>query len=157
MEAIQAPNWLSVVGSCYLIFAFGFLAGSAGFRRGWDTTPEIRSQITDYGRRVLTFAAGVTGLIGMLFHGLGQFVMVEHGTWFVLACMALVPIVLAYVFLGDHMLEAYRRTIESQPTSKPAATSELIANRPFEPVQPVTRPAVMASPPKAGHARSAAE
>jgi hypothetical protein len=118
MEPIAAPNWLSIVGSCYLIFAFGFLAGSAAFRRGWNATPEVRQQVSDYGRRVLVFAAGATGLIGMLFQFLGQFVVVEHGTWFVLACLALVPIGLAYVFLGDHMLEGYRRVIEGSHVSK---------------------------------------
>jgi hypothetical protein len=107
---------LSIVGSCYLMAAFGFLAGSAGFRRGWDATPEVRQQITDYGRRVLVFAAGVTGLAGMLFQFLGQLVMAEHGAWFVIACLALVPVLLGYVFLGDHMLEGYRRVVEgAQP------------------------------------------
>jgi hypothetical protein len=112
METITTPNWLSIVGSCYLIFAFGFLAGSAGLVRGWGATPEVRHQVTDYGRRILVFAAGMMGCIGMLFQLLGQFVMVEHGLWFVLACLALVPVVLAYVFLGDVKLESYRRLIE---------------------------------------------
>jgi hypothetical protein len=131
MEAVVTPNWLSIVGTCYLIFAFGFLAGSAGFRRGWNASPEVRQHVTDYGRRVLTFAAGITGLIGMLFQGLGQFVLVEHGTWFVVACMALVPMVLAYVFLGDHMLETYRRSIETSASAVPApqqASFQPVAN-----------------------------
>jgi uncharacterized membrane protein len=124
MEPISAPNWLSIVGSCYLIFAFGFLAGSAGFRRGWDATPEVRQQVTDYGRRVLVFAAGVLGVIGMLFQFLGQFVLAEHGIWFVLACLALVPLVLAYVFLGDQKLEAYRRLVEAtRASSRPSTES----------------------------------
>jgi hypothetical protein len=114
MVAIAQPNWLNIVGICYLIVAFGFLAGSAGFRRGWDASPEVRHQVTDFGRRVLGFAAGLTGLIGMLFQGLGQFVLFEHGTWFVVACLALVPIMLACVFLGDHMLERHRRAVEAE-------------------------------------------
>jgi uncharacterized membrane protein len=124
MEPVVTPNWLSIVGSCYLIFAFGFLAGSAGFRRGWNASPEVRQHVTDYGRRVLTFAAGITGLIGMLFQGLGQFVLVEHGTWFVIACLALVPILLAYVFLGDQMLETYRRTVETSAEAPRVASSQ---------------------------------
>jgi uncharacterized membrane protein len=127
MEPISAPNWLSIVGSCYLIFAFGFLAGSAGFRRGWDATPEVRQQVTDYGQRVLMFAAGMLGVIGMLFQFLGQFVTVEHGIWFVLACLALVPIVLAYVFLGDQKLERYRRLIEGSKLPSDTSTGSVRA------------------------------
>jgi hypothetical protein len=153
MEAIATPNWLNIVGSCYLIFAFGFLAGSAGFRRGWDATPEVRQLITDYGRRVLVFAAGITGLIGMLFQFLGQFVLVEHGTWFVLACLTLVPIALAYVFLGDHMLEGYRRVVERSVGPNEPSNG---ANRAIT-ATPVHAAAAAATPLRTAAVRNAAE
>jgi hypothetical protein len=148
MEPIAAPNWLNIVGSCYLIFAFGFLAGSAVFRRGWNATPEVRQQVTDYGRRVLVFAAGVTGVVGMLFQFLGQFVMAEHGVWFVVACLALVPIVLAYVFLGDIKLEAYRRLVEGSAAGPIPETARATSAR----VQ-----LVAVVPPRGGTIHNAAE
>jgi hypothetical protein len=155
MEPIAAPNWLTIVGTCYLIFAFGFLAGSAGLRRGWGAPPEVRHQITDYGRRVLVFAAGITGLIGMLFQGFGQFVVIEHGTWLVLACLMLVPIVLAYVFMGDQMMDRHRRGVEATfVAAEPLVTS---VRAPPARVPVVAVPATDGSATNTLHVRTAAE
>jgi hypothetical protein len=131
MEPVAAPNWLNIVGLCYLLAGFGFLALSAGFHRGVGASAEVRHRITDYGRRILTFAAGITGAIGVLFQGLGQFVVVEAGTWLVLACLALVPILLAYVFGGDRMVERYRHALELAERQSPVQTPAIApASRP---------------------------
>jgi hypothetical protein len=147
MEPVAAPNWLNIVGLCYLLAGFGFLALSAGFHRGVGASAEVRHHITDYGRRILTFAAGITGAIGILFQGLGQFVVVESGTWLVLACLALVPILLAYVFGGDHMVERYRHALElAERQKQPAVYAPAIAPASRPGPSPVIRHAEAVAP-----------
>jgi hypothetical protein len=123
MERAVSPNWLTILGAIYLAYAFGFFALSAMYSGGWTGSSDFQRFVTERGQRVAVFFACFTGVLGLLLHAAGQGATAEIGTWFVVGALALIPLLLAYVFWGDRIVESERARLSTSASASAVSGS----------------------------------
>jgi predicted membrane channel-forming protein YqfA (hemolysin III family) len=109
MTASNGPNWLSVIGMIYMLYAFGLLALSAAYR---SVRADAQAQMAaESQRRVAWTFAGVTGMLGVALQVAGQFIHLDEGVAMVLMLLSLVVMLLGFVVFTFRMAEASRKTL----------------------------------------------
>lgn len=104
MVEVAQPNWVVVIGSVYLMYAFGFLMAAA-----WAGGGSSDLSATNIARRqaMLGFG-GIFGFIGGAFQAAGQFVSMVAGPWVVVSLLVIIPVLLLFVAMTERWMEKAR-------------------------------------------------
>jgi hypothetical protein len=122
---MSGPNWLTVVGLVYLIYALGFLTASA-FAGGGSLRGGGGDESSG---RVMTAFAGGVGMLGLAMQLLGQFTTVSSAGWGAIGLLSLIVVLLGYVVASDRVASAAQGMmdmIERAPASDSRVPGSLI-------------------------------